>query len=210
LLTSAKHWLGHQSTGFIALHRGYDGGRPKNLKRGYFAFLKRNPALTGEIAEAHSCCQFDRKQACLQTDLWPAWTKRTSEHEARDRGLYAMGNTLERRKKLRRGSAACSQRNSSTAVWIHCWSKALKATKGRGCAPYAVCGVRRRTFIQCCLSLAAFIIAEVTEQTSRGQFQGDEPWMLTVRENPWRAEPQGRYRHETRPDVRARSKPSRG
>jgi hypothetical protein len=42
-----------------------------------------------------------------------------------------MGKTLERRRKLRRGSAVRNGCNSPAAVRIHCRSKALKAAKAR-------------------------------------------------------------------------------
>jgi len=78
------------------------------------------------------CVWVKRPWACPRKLERPAGMKRMSEHVARERGLLVMGNTLERYKKLRRGSAACSQRNSWTAVRIHCRSKTLKAIKGRG------------------------------------------------------------------------------
>jgi len=112
-----------------------------------------------------------------------AWEKRKSGTRDARRDLGAMGNTLERRRKLRRGSAVCIGCNNPAAVRIHCWSKALKARKARDAGSNdGVCGDR---------APGCGVYSAMCGKTPGGQFSGDEPEDLAVRENPWRANPMG-------------------
>jgi hypothetical protein len=172
--------------------------------RGYFAPRSGILRFSGETAEAHPgfsevcfglvpgrAVQGGVGQSARVAHAGAAW----SEGE---------GKTLERRRKLRRGSAVCIGCNSPAAVRIRCRSKALEAKKARDHRLFV--GFAEKRAPEHC-----GVYCAVRRRNARRVIQPVTSWLdLTTRENPWRVKPHGRYRHETGPGVRARRKPSRG
>lgn len=176
------------------------GGKAAEPQEGIFHYNGEIPRFFGETAEAHPPCGTSMCELVSRVDTAMAWDEAQERSTQAQRGRRAMGNTLERRHKLRRESADSSGFNHSGgrngfAVGARPWRRLYAMTRT------SVCGDER---------LVSLITMGYVGVTPGGYSRGDEPRDLTARENPCRAKPQGRYRHEIRPEARARRKPSRG
>jgi hypothetical protein len=115
--------------------RVHHARRPREPHEGIFRSSEWNPAFSGESAEAHPGISE------VGFGLVPGQTVRggvgKSARAAHAGAAWSEdeGKTLERRRKLRRGSAVCIGCNSPAAVRIRCRSKALEATKARDVSP---------------------------------------------------------------------------
>lgn len=98
-----------------------------------------------------------------------AWGAKTQEWNAVRalRPRPRKGKPLKGRRKLRRGSTARSGCNDPAAARTHCWSKALKATKGSEALFSAMEQVLQ--------SAPSCLRGSCSGGTPRGYFPGDEP-----------------------------------
>jgi len=176
-------------------------GRPGNPTRGRFVREVETPSSRSDRWSAPAG-RTRRLSASVGRRRGGPEAKRRSGNVTRDE-LASQGRTLEGTQKLKRGSIA--------------WCGTPKPGETDSLLEQGLEGDIRFEQLSCGdavvkrLDEAGISVAASRGQTPRRQFRGDEPTEPGSEGKPLKSEkPQGRYRYETRPGVRARRKPSGG